>query len=413
MAAWLSAQHAGHQESVANNLIVALFPLWQIMRFDDLDASTVPWLEAVLPRVETAFLQSQRLSGVFNANVRFAELPVDEPIVIDVPEVQFPLDGVPRWAFQMPETEPEDISSEIEYAKSVAGQDRELVPAVRRDADPLLDRLSQERNPFTPKWVLDRIKHLEDVRAGRVSTPEVQLQEFQRSDVATSLTIEGNSKVKRAMPGPEPELMRDGLVRSSGAAIRQAMNGGRGVTNRVMAKDRKVIGFARVTDSDPCAFCALLASRGTVFGKGSFVSSDAKFKADDEAARDVPDGWTNIAKVHNNCKCHLRPVYANESRWDAGAKHFLKLWNDREVRPDDVMEVLKRNPNLKGYPLQRAVDIRAFKRKLEANPFRGNQFDLNTMRRDLRERMDGLLDAGFSPGSPQYRWAERTSGLVA
>lgn len=429
VSAWLAAQHSEHQSSIANNLILALFPLWQIMRFSELDASTTLWLPSVLPRVETAFLQSQRLSAVFNANVRFAELPVDEPILMDVPEVEVPA-GVPRWAFEMPQLVPADVDAEIRYALAGSAVQEtpvsEVVPAAGIADAPVDDRLSPERNPFTPKWVLDRVRRLEDVKAGRV--PRVELEPFNRADVAQSLTIEANYRTKAAMPGDERELMHDGLVRSSGAAVRQAMNGGRSVTNQVVQLDRKIIGFARVTDNDPCAFCALLASRGAVYGRGAFARSDAAREAErgkpkttwalnPQAARDVPDGWTNVAKVHNNCQCHLRPVYANESRWDAAAQHFLNLWNDRwkdaeKSEEETVEEVLKRNPGLKGYNLQRAVDLKAFKRKLEANPFGQSQFDLNAIRDDLKDRMDGLLNAGFSPGSPQVQFAKRTSGLV-
>lgn len=412
VSAWLSDQHAQAQESVANNLILGLFPLWQIMRFTELDASTKLWLPSVLPRVQTAFLQSQRLSAVFNANVRFAELPVEEPLLIEAPTVELPPD-VPSWAFDMPQLENVNIDGEIEYAKSVA-------EAPGRPRHPV--------SGSTPQWVLDRIKLLEDLKAGRTQVPQVELQKFNRADVATSLTIEANYGTKRAMPGPEEELMHNALVRSSSAAVRQALKGGRGVTNEVMRKDRKVIGFARVTDANPCAFCALLASRGAVYGKGAFARSDAKRESDrsnpkttwaknPEAARDVPDGWTNVAKVHNNCKCQLRPVYSNESVWDAAAKHFLKLWDDRWKNPEQskqetIEDVLKRNPKMSGYNLSRAIDLRAFQKKLEKNPFPGNQFDLNQMKNDLSDRVDGYLDAGFSPSSPQVQWAEQTAVLL-
>lgn len=406
VAAWFAARHAQDQEDVANELILALFPLWQIMRFGELDASTTLWVPAALPRVETAYLQSQRLAGVFAANVRAAELATEPPLLIDVPDVQL-APSVPAASFRMPPLEetapPKPVADLIEQVADTP------VPA-SSPAERL--RAFLDANPSVPKWVAERaLKY--DPAFGGGRQQRVELQQFPRQDVATSLTVEANYNTKKAMPGPEEELMRDALNRSSGAAVRQAMNGGRGVTDAVVKEDSKVIGFARVTDGDPCPFCALLASRGAVFGKGSFVSSDGKFKANGEAARDVPDGWTNVAKVHNNCKCHLRPVFSSESIWDAAARHYLSLWNNRKVRSSDTMDVLSKHPNWKGYQLQRAVDLRAFKRALKENPFKGNQFDMNAMRRDLRSRMDGLVDNGFSPNSPQYQWAEGTSALIA
>lgn len=395
VAAWLAARHAQDQETIADNLALGLFPLWQIMDFNDLNGSAVLWLEAALPRVELTYLQSQRLATVFNANVRFAELPLDEPIFFDVPEVQFP-SIIPASSVEMPELAP--APDEVIVAPAAAD---EVVPAV-----PGVARVPASQSPFTPQWVLDRIKHLEDVAAGRV--PRVELKPFNRSEVAQSLTIEASYNTKAQMPGPEDELMSAARVRSSQAAVRQAMNGGRSVTNEVMKTDKKVIGYARVTDEDPCAFCALLASRGAVYGKGSFIGSDKKFTANEDAARDLPAGWTNVAKVHNNCRCHLRPVYSKKSLWDAGAQHFLDVWNE-DPTLEDIEDVLRRTPNLKGTKLALAL----YKRRLKRNPFQGNQFDLNTMRRDLRDRADGLVDAGFSPNSPQVQWADKTAGMVA
>lgn len=425
VAAWYAAQHSEDQESVANNLVLGLFPLWQIMRFTELDASTTLWLASVMPRVETAFLQSQRLSAVFNANVRAAELATDVPLLIDVPDVQFS-PYIPESSFQMPPLLETSLPQPVADALDRGAPQISSTPVTSTFAPPqaaslpddVARQLERGRQIGTPQWVLDRIESL----AGGGGQQRVERQEFPRQDVATSLTIEANYNTKAAMPGPEEELMRAALVRSSGAAVRQALNGGRGVTDRVMDLDRKVKGFARVTDANPCAFCALLASRGAVFGKGSFVRSDAAREADrgkgstwalnPEAARDVPDGWTNVAKVHNNCRCQLRPVYSNEALWDAAAKHYLKLWNDRKVTPQDTLDIIDRNPGLTGYRLQRAVDLKAFKRALEANPFKGNQFDLNQMRRDLQDRRSGLLDNGFAQDSPQVQFAERTLALA-
>lgn len=427
VAAWYAARHSEDQESVANNLVLGLFPLWQIMRFTELDASTTLWLASVMPRVETAFLQSQRLSAVFNANVRAADLATDVPLLIDVPDVQFS-PYTPDSSFRMPpllETSlPQPVIDVLAEQQPAVDSSSPLnspfaiteVPPASLPED-VLRQLERGRQIGTPQWVLDRIESL--AGGGQQRVPS---QEFPRQDVATSLTIEANYNTKAAMPGPEEELMRAALVRSSGAAVRQALNGGRGVTDRVMDLDRKVKGFARVTDANPCAFCALLASRGAVFGKGSFIRSDAAREADrgegstwalnPEAARDVPDGWTNVAKVHNNCRCQLRPVYSNEGIWDAGARHYLKVWNDRKVTPQDTLDIIDRNPKLTGYRLQRAVDLRAFKRALEANPYKGNQFDLNQMRRDLQDRRSGLRDNGFAQDSPQVQFAERTLELA-
>lgn len=423
VAAWFADRHAKDQESVADNLALGMFPLWRLMRFDDLDGSTVVWLESVMPRVETAFLQSQRLAGVFAANVRAAELPVEPPLIIEVPDVQ-PAPYAPRASFEMPPLVEQPMRVPLvdsEVPQEIVAEVRDIVADQEEPPLPpnVVAQLERGRRQGTSQWVLDRIEAL-----ARSQQRRVELREFPRRDVATSLTIEANYATKRAMPGPEEQLMRDARARSSGAAVRQAMNGGRGVIDLTMSRDRKVRGYARVTDGDPCAFCALLASRGAVYGKGSFILTDrqieenrqaGEWELNPDAARDVPAGWSNVAKVHNNCRCHLRPVYSDESVWDGGAQHFLDLWNNRSdyITPEDTLKVLERNPKLSGYRLQRAVDLLAFRRALKENPFKGNQFDIAAMKQDLRARRNGLLDNGFAQDSPQVQFAERSLETIS
>lgn len=410
VAAWFAQQHAKDQETIADNLVLGLFPLWQIMRFTELDASTTLWLPSVLPRVETSFLQSQRLSVVFNANVRAAELPAEVPLAFDIPNVEMPL-NIPPSSFDLPP------AVTIERVNPPQRRQVPAAPAIPdvldAESQRVADQIARGRQLGTPKWVLDQMQRLDDIRTGRATQERIGLQKFDRADVAKSLTIQANYMTKRAMPGPEQELMHNALVRSSGAAVRESLNGGRGVTDRVMKQDRKVIGFARVTDANPCALCALLASRGAVYGKGSFISTDKKWKLNPEAARDVPDGWTNVAKVHDNCRCMLRPVYSSESVWDAGARHYLNLWNKLKPTAQDYEAIRKQYPDMKGYLFERAVNRRAYRRAVDSNPFQGNQFDLNLMSRDVEDRMNGLIDAGFSPDSPQVRWHEATLNRFA
>jgi len=66
------------------------------------------------------------------------------------------------------------------------------------------------------------------------------------------------------------------------------MMGGRLTVAATTGRDRKAIGWRRVTDGNPCAFCAMLASRGPVYR--------------DAAAADG-------LKYHAHCGCGAEPVY--------------------------------------------------------------------------------------------------------
>lgn len=344
VSAWLADRHEKDQETVADNLILGFFPLWQLVRFNELDASTVPFVQATLPEVEKAFLQSQRLAVAYVSNARYAELTVDLPLIFDFPEVQRPV-GVSADSFRVPR---------VEVPGAVEQQQR---------------------------LTLDR---------------------FDSRDVAKTLVIESNYMTKRAMPGPEQEIMQNASVRTAGAAVREAINGGRGVANLVTKRDRKVKGFARVTDSNPCPLCALLASRGAVYGKGGFINSDKKFKPHPEASRDTPEGWTNIAKVHDNCRCMLRPVWTVAGGMDAAAMHYKQLWDEQ----------INKRGDLSGKEKKRA-EMKQWREVVRDNPFDGNQFDLNIMRRELDERADALLDEGLPPNDPRVRWTDTMKAEIA
>lgn len=341
VSAWLAARHAKDQETVADNLILAFFPLWQIMRFRELDASSAAFVAAALPEVETAFLQSQRLSVVFNMSTRFAEVPFELPLLFDYPEVQRPV-GVAADSFRIPDA-------------VVPGAEQQRVP----------------------------------------------LDVFDRVDVARTLAIESNYVTKRMMPGPEEEIMQAASVRTAGAATREALNGARGVTNNVMRIDKRVKGFARVTDSNPCPLCALLASRGAVYGKGSFIGSNKKFNAHPDAPEGTPEGWTNVAKVHDNCRCMLRPVYTVAGGFDEAATYFKKLWEDN----------IKLRGDLSG-PEKKRAEMTQWRKLVADNPYDGNQFDLNGIRKELLGRASDLMDTGLAPSDPRVKWASTTATQI-
>lgn len=328
--AYLAQRHAQDQENIAAQLAVALYPLWSLVRFQELDDSMPMWLASVLPRVKTAFLQSQRVGAVFAQNARFATLPTAEPFPISVPDVEQPV-GLSAGAFSMPDLGP-------------------------GEATPVFDAFDPQR-------------------------------------VATSLTIEADYKTKQQMPGPEEDLMHNALVRSSGVAVKETVDGSRGVTNNFLQRDKRVIGYARVTDSNPCYFCALLASRGAFYGKDSFLDTNSTFDPHSSGPKDLPADWVP-AKVHNNCKCTLRPVYSKSSGMDAAAQYYRNAWNKTPGKNN-------------------AVQINNFRKWLKDHPYPGNRFDLHTLSQDLSDRHDALLNAGFSPFSPQVKWAAQQKQNLA
>jgi hypothetical protein len=90
------------------------------------------------------------------------------------------------------------------------------------------------------------------------------------------------------------------LSTTLGTASRIALEGGRVTLLDTIDADPAAVGWYRVTDAQPCAFCALLASRGVVYKRDSFDQSDPRFHGAGEF------------KVHNDCACTLAPAFSRD-----------------------------------------------------------------------------------------------------
>lgn len=111
----------------------------------------------------------------------------------------------------------------------------------------------------------------------------------------------------------------------AGSAMRHVSNGDRLTSDFVMENDPRVVGYVRVTDGDPCWFCAMLASRGPVYDGDSFDDSDPRFHG------------PGNHKVHDSCGCTLKPLYKTENpEFLERTREYEALWkatgNARDFR---------------------------------------------------------------------------------
>jgi hypothetical protein len=112
------------------------------------------------------------------------------------------------------------------------------------------------------------------------------------------------------------QAIQDTSVDISGAATRHVMNGGRDELQNLVADDREALGYIRVTDGDPCYFCAMLASRGPVYDDLSFDESDPRFIG------------AGQHKVHDHCGCSTEPVFSRKTQWPGKARAAETAWID-------------------------------------------------------------------------------------
>ncbi|MDG4801712.1 ADP-ribosyltransferase [Micromonospora sp. WMMD980] len=133
------------------------------------------------------------------------------------------------------------------------------------------------------------------------------------AQVATSLLVTGPVAVKRAirMGATVPQALASAEVKAAGMAYRHAADGGRATIQGSVYRDKKALGWARLSDGRPCYFCAMLASRGPVYKSATTAG--------------LRDG---VAKYHDKCGCFVVPVYDMADPWPGIGPQLQDLWTE-------------------------------------------------------------------------------------
>lgn len=207
-------------------------------------------------------------------------------------------------------------------------------PVVTRT--PPAERRSRQRRSQAPKTP--------GSGRGKLIKPTIDFTEFDkhsRAALATNGPANVKSKTKR---GKSPdEAAREALIAAGGSAARHVLTGGRAQHLEMVNRDAAAIGWIRVTDGDPCAFCAMLASRGP------------KYRSAQSASRVVNPGAKRALgeKYHDNCGCTTEALYSKTQAWPGRGREFQKLWYEatRGYSGDDAINAFRRayerklNPN--------------------------------------------------------------------
>lgn len=105
------------------------------------------------------------------------------------------------------------------------------------------------------------------------------------------------------------------------------------VTNWVLRSDRKIRAVARGTSATPCAFCAMLASRGFAY---SSVQTAMTTRG---GTSDVND--TSFKRYHPNCQCYPIVRYIDAAEVPTLNKKFRQMWNTAAGQPGDPLNNLR------------------------------------------------------------------------
>lgn len=312
----LTEEHRRAQQQVRDDFLAEFIVLWALLDSARLDETGPSWVRAVMNLIRLYRDQSARLSTAYYWAFREAELPaigVEPSTPPDIPRAE------------LVEDEPDDEESSPRPERRRRGARLEIP---RRPSSLEIPEPRRSRVRFD----LDEDSLRGDRRRGRVifEVPEIN---WEREDRAAeiSLNVLGpigqKEKTKR---GQRLEEARDNsFVQSSGAASRSVFTGGRRSLMRLAEDDMQFVGYIRVTDGNPCAFCAMLASRGPVYpSKGAAgMRSNESLGEHRKRVRRMFEG-AGAFKVHDHCACTIEPVYSTDTEWPGRAREFRQLWDD-------------------------------------------------------------------------------------
>lgn len=266
----LTEQHRQAQVALRSRFLSEFIPTWSILDWFRIDQTTRPWLRAVTALVRVFRQDSADIAVEYYDRFRAVEAPKA--------------------------TTPPPV---IEFSRPRPIGDRSLTSAA------LLGELERRRSLGRPVSTARPTPEPRPRDRERLVKPRIDWSEFDKA-AEKSLLVTGPGELKRRAGRGESEAQakRGGLVVVSGSATRHVLNGGRGATLKLVEADEKAIGWARVTDNDPCAFCAMLASRGPAYK----TQATASFQP------------------HDQCACTAEPVYSRSAAWPGRAREFNRLW---------------------------------------------------------------------------------------
>lgn len=262
------------QLQVRSGFLLELLALWPLLDFTRLDDTSPAWLRVAMDAVRKWRQESANVADVYYDRYRQVEVPhASTP----VPSVEF---------------------TNAPEVRGHRAPDRSAVVNFpgRTDSGP---------------------NQLVNVRLGEMVPVRLDWGNADRN-AQNSLQATGPAYIKHLTKAGEGEqkAKAKALVAVSGAASRHVLDGGRTTLLGKVAEDKVALGYVRVTDSNPCAFCAMLASRGPVFRKNSFDMSDPRFIGFGDA------------KVHDHCACTIEPVYSSSAPLPGDAQLYQQLWQD-------------------------------------------------------------------------------------
>lgn len=141
---------------------------------------------------------------------------------------------------------------------------------------------------------LDALLYYQDLRTMNGITgemPNIPEPEMPIREIATSLHYNGpryaKALIQREQTQNIGQVVGDAVGR---AVVKHTLNAGRTTMMKAVPADKDALGWKRITDSDPCDFCKMLATRGAVYKSAKTAGNE-------------------LNRYHDGCACVVVPVF--------------------------------------------------------------------------------------------------------
>jgi hypothetical protein len=148
-------------------------------------------------------------------------------------------------------------------------------------------------------------------------------QQPSREALRYSLGYYGKVVPNNLLRAGRPDVMQQAGVHLVGGVSRHVNNGGRSTLEQAIIEDNQATGWMRVTGSNPCAFCAMLAARGPVFKTGQSALRVGRTMAPEQARGRMGAGHGRMRgsrardeSFHDHCQCTAEPQYLISDPWE-------------------------------------------------------------------------------------------------
>lgn len=186
-------------------------------------------------------------------------------------------------------------------------------PLNRLSLQPMIEVVEGAETPEaavrSDPFKLPTLRNDETVRKALITT----LQNYSDFTADYARILEGAEDKAKALDDIA-SLMESKSSLSGGHADGLVMRAGRQVLDYAHQSDKRIRLYARGTSSNPCAFCAMLASRGFVYWTAT------------SATKTYRDGGMN--SYHDNCHCFPIVRWVETSQLPALNQYFQDNWED-------------------------------------------------------------------------------------